>query len=118
MLRWIREDVANTLLNTKFCCGWFEGQEGCNCICCKPISGKQKYFNFLYHSDCDGGFISVDSKQKKKFNDYWSLRMLKKEIQEIDNLMKRADFVNLRIYNAWVDFRDDVMSARKILHFR
>ncbi len=88
---------------------------------------KTKFNEFIYHSDCEGFYISKSSKQynkiKKKIQNrygqlfcyFGDLDKLKKELNELNSYMLQNSEGLLK--EAWIDFYNDVMSARKILEF-
>ena len=97
-------------------------------FCTRGFLPKTKFKEFLFHSDCEGLYISKSSKQyekikKKTLNQYGTLfcyfgdlDILKIEVQELNTYM--LNNLNNGYKKAWIDFYNDVMKARKILYFR
>ena len=87
---------------------------------------RTKFREFVIHCDCEGLYISKTSKQyekiKKKIEYKYGLQhyfgdldKLKEEVQELNEyILKNAEYF---VKQAWIDFYNDVMSARKILEF-
>lgn len=86
-----------------------------------------KFKEFVIHSDCEGLYISKTSKQYEKLKRkterqygqldcyFGDLDKLKEEVQELNEyILKNAKYT---VQQAWIDFYNDVMSARKILEF-
>lgn len=102
-----------------------EGGRCGKCFYCNPK--KTKFESFLQHSDCEGGYRSINGKTKKsKFvkikpesEEYWlwghPLEKLKKECAILEE--KIRDFLPEDYWLIWDDFHDDVKSSRRILEF-
>lgn len=86
-----------------------------------------KFKEFIVHCDCEGLYISKTSKQYKKLKIkterqygqldcyFGDLDKLKEEVQELNEyILKNAKYT---VKQAWIDFYNDAMSARKILEF-
>lgn len=116
----LRKHAARSL-GKEYYCNYYEGirlgKKCMKCILCLCDHGFDvTYPEFFLHSDCDGGYISSTSKQVDKYHYYGDLDALKEEVKNLDPIMLKME---VYIYvQAWKDFRDDVLSARKLLHFR
>ena len=86
-----------------------------------------RFKEFIIHSDCDGIYVSKSSKQYEKLKRkterqygqldcyFGDLDKLKEEVQELNEyILKNTEYY---VKQAWIDFYNDVMSARKILEF-
>ena len=86
-----------------------------------------KFEALIHHSDCSGGYKSIEGKTKKtKFVEieayseewyYWghSLEKLKAECEELNRTIR--NYLPEGSEQVWQDFYDDVKSARRILEF-
>lgn len=84
-----------------------------------------KYNEFINHCDCEGVYVSKKSKQFEKYKKkmikdfgqesgyFGDLDKLKCEVEELNEYMLK----NLEYASPWIDFYNDVMSARMILEF-
>ena len=90
------------------------------CFYCKKAKGvaKTKFEEFIWHSDCDEGYISKKSKQYKKYKEkgYGDLDKLKKECEILNKKIKK--FLIGRHQEAWDDYYKDISSAKMLLHYR
>jgi hypothetical protein len=112
----------------KLMCRDYHEIENCGkCIYCaldnikdeKEIKGITKFYEFINHSDCDGGYISFKTfginKLPKETIGWGNLDELQKEVKELNKhkrVLKDWDLTS------WEAFYRDVILARGILEFR
>ena len=105
--------------NIKLHCMGKGGKE-CTCFYCNETKYKTEFFEFINHSDADGGYISliglqvVDNKKFREKCTWGNLDKLKKEVEILDKHKKTLPD-NLK--NAWHDFYTDVKEADRTLIF-
>ena len=105
----------------------FKGDRCGKCIYCAlhgnlSVKGREKivkFYEFIDHSDSDGGYISFSRFGIEKLSDkvigFWGdLDQLKSEIEELD---KHTKTLNEKYHSAWKDFREDVFESEDILRF-
>lgn len=106
----------------KLMCMNYEEINSCGkCFYCNKTEGtaKTKFEEFIWHCDCDGGYVSKKSKQYKKY--------IKKGYGDLDKLKKECEILNKSIHNfldgwsihgAWKDYYKDITSSKMLLHYR
>ena len=78
-----------------------------------------EFYEFVDHSDSDGGYISfslfgIKESPEKIHGEWGDLDRLKAEVKELD---KHTKSLNGKLLNAWNDFKTDVYRSRDILIF-
>lgn len=74
-----------------------------------------KFAEFIWHSDCDNGYISKRSKQLSKYKDYGDLDKLKEECKILDKSIK--NYLDEYAAKVWDNYYSDVKSSRMLLHY-
>lgn len=84
----------------------------------KTVAEQKKvtrFYEFINHSDCDGGYLSFSrfGVTKKRDSEWGDLDELKKEVKKINKKIK----VSSGWQEVWNSFNDDVENAGDILRF-